>query len=58
MESSKSDIVYKLENQIFIWGKEKAEYNKIKHNISFEEAATVFLIDGTKKFEDEEHSEE
>lgn len=26
----------------FIWNKQKAEYNKQKHHLSFEQAATVF----------------
>ena len=52
------DVVYELQGQIFIWDKNKAESNKAKHGISFEEAASVFLIDGAEEFEDEEHSED
>ena len=36
----------------------KAETNKAKHGISFEEAASVFVIDGAEEFEDDEHSED
>ena len=56
--SSNRDVTYELEGQIFIWDKVKAESNKEKHGISFEEAATVFIIDGAEEFEDEEHSED
>ena len=52
------DVVYELQGQIFVWDKIKAESNKVKHGISFEEAASVFLIDGAEEFEDEEHSNE
>lgn len=55
MELPKRDIVYELEGQLFIWDKMKAESNKTKHGISFEEAATVFMIDGTEEFEDSDH---
>ena len=43
---------------MFIWDSVKAENNKTKHDISFEEAATVFLIDGAEEFEDESHSDD
>ena len=56
--SSNRDITYELEGQIFIWDKFKAESNKEKHGISFEDAATVFIIDGAEEFEDEEHSDD
>jgi uncharacterized DUF497 family protein len=51
------DISYELNGQMFIWNSEKAKSNMEKHGISFEEAASVFLIDGTEEFEDEEHSD-
>ena len=51
------DICYEIENQLFVWDKIKAETNKAKHGISFEEAASVFVIDGAEEFEDNEHSE-
>jgi len=51
------DVVYEIEGQCFVWDKIKAESNKTKHGISFEEAASVFIIDGAEEFEDEEHSE-
>jgi len=50
--------MYELEGQVFIWDRIKAESNKTKHGISFEEAASVFIIDGAEEFEDEDHSDE
>ena len=51
------DAVYEIEGQLFVWDKIKAESNKAKHGISFEEAASVFIIDGAEEFEDDEHSD-
>ena len=50
------DVLYEIEGQIFVWDTIKAETNKEKHGISFEEAASVFTIDGAEEFEDDEHS--
>ncbi|MCL2203032.1 MAG: BrnT family toxin [Defluviitaleaceae bacterium] len=58
MPSSERDVLYELESQLFIWDKIKAERNKTKHGISFEEAATVFMIDGAEEFEDTSHSDD
>ena len=52
----KQDVKYELEGQLFIWNKNKVESNKAKHGISFEEAASVFVIDGAEEFEDDENS--
>ena len=52
------DIFYEIENQLFVWDKIKAETNKEKHGVTFEEAASVFVIDGAEEFEDEEHSDD
>ena len=41
---------------LFVWDKLKAKSNIEKHGITFEEAATVFFIDGSEEFEDEDHS--
>jgi len=57
MDSVERDVIYELEGQKFIWDKIKAESNKEKHGISFEEAASVFVIDGAEEFEDDEHSD-
>jgi uncharacterized DUF497 family protein len=59
MEASKSnhDISYEIDGQFFVWDKAKAESNQAKHGISFEEAASVFMIDGAEEFEDDEHSD-
>lgn len=40
----------------FEWDKNKAETNRSKHGISFEEATTVFRDPSAQIFEDEEHS--
>ena len=56
MESSERDVAFELEGQLFVWDKVKAESNKTKHGISFEEAASVFIIDGAEEFEDDDHS--
>ena len=59
-EASRSgrDTVYEIEGLLFVWNKIKAENNKAKHGISFEEAASVFTIDGAEEFEDDEHSDD
>jgi uncharacterized DUF497 family protein len=59
METTKrnSDISYEIDGQLFVWDKVKAASNQAKHGISFEEAASVFMIDGAEEFEDEEHSD-
>jgi len=53
---SERDVIYELEGQTFIWDKVKAQSNIDKHGISFEEASSVFLIDGAEEYEDDEHS--
>lgn len=40
----------------FIWDKNKAKLNLEKHNLSFDEAATVFADPLAFVFDDEEHS--
>ncbi len=40
----------------FIWDKNKAKLNLDKHNLSFEEAATVFADPLAFIFDDEDHS--
>ncbi|MCL2400330.1 MAG: BrnT family toxin [Defluviitaleaceae bacterium] len=58
METSKRDVAYELDGQLFVWDKIKAESNKVKHGISFEEAASVFVIDGAEEFDDDGHSDD
>ena len=41
----------------FDWDKEKADLNKRKHGVSFEEAFTVFYDDDALEFHDPDHSE-
>ena len=40
----------------FEWDPKKAETNQIKHDVSFEEALTVFADPMARIFPDEEHS--
>lgn len=42
----------------FEWDTNKNKINKTKHNVSFEEAQTVFYDDEAKVIDDPEHSEE
>ena len=58
MEATNQDVIYELEGQLFIWNKMKADSNKAKHGVSFEEAASVFIIDGAEEFEDDNHSDD
>jgi hypothetical protein len=51
------DVKYEIEGQLFVWDEAKAQSNKAKHGITFEEAASVFVIEGAEEFEDEEHSD-
>jgi len=57
METSERDVAYEIGGQLFVWDKLKAESNKTKQGISFEEAASVFIIDGAEEFDDDEHSD-
>ena len=43
MYTSWVDIHFQIKGERFVWNHEKAASNKIKHGISFEEAAEVFL---------------
>ena len=43
------DVIYEIEGQRFVWDRIKATSNKAKHGISFEEAASVFIIDGAER---------
>jgi len=40
----------------FVWDENKNEINKRKHNLSFEEACTVFDDDDAILFDDPDHS--
>ena len=42
----------------FDWDKNKAAFNKKKHGVSFEEAATIFYDDDALEFYDPDHSEQ
>ena len=45
-------------NQQFEWDEEKLEVNVMKHDVTFEEAASVFADFGLNTRDDEFHSEE
>jgi len=55
--NSQDDTHIIIDGQTFIWHIAKYNENIEKHNITFEEAATVFLSDGVEIFPDENHSE-
>ena len=42
----------------FEWDSRKADLNKRKHGVSFEEARTVFLDENAKIIDDPDHSED
>lgn len=42
-KNSSEDITYRLEGLEFEWNKSKAQSNFVKHGVTFEEAAEVFL---------------
>jgi uncharacterized DUF497 family protein len=52
------DVKYTLGGQLFVWNKVKYDININKHEITFEEAATVFMTEGTEYYYDELHSDE
>ena len=58
MGTSERDVAYELGGQLFVWDKIKAKSNKAKHGVSFEEAASVFVIDGAEEFDDDDHSDD
>jgi len=50
------DVYYELHGHRFIWDRIKSEGNLTKHGISFEEAASVFVVNELETFLDDEHS--
>ena len=42
----------------FAWDRRKAQYNLVKHGVSFEEAQTVFLDESARLIDDPDHSED
>ena len=46
------------ESSNFAWDRRKAQSNRIKHGVSFEEAQTVFLDENARLIDDPDHSEE
>ena len=47
-----------MQDERFIWNEEKHKANIKKHDISFQEAATVFDDDNAVFFDDDEHSQD
>lgn len=47
-----------METILFKWDENKNSINKKKHNVSFEEAKTVFYDDNALMIDDPEHSEQ
>ena len=47
-----------MEIILFEWDENKNSINKKKHNVSFEEAKTVFYDDNALMIDDPEHSEQ
>ena len=52
------NVMFTLSGQLFVWDSEKYDINMVKHNITFEEAASVFLDPMTIYRPDDEHSED
>ena len=49
---------FEINGRKFTWDREKAKLNKIKHGISFKEAAFVFEDDDRIEFFDKAHSQD
>ena len=45
-----------MEQPVFAWSEDKDASNRLKHGVSFEEAATVFLDDRAILIHDPDHS--
>jgi uncharacterized DUF497 family protein len=58
VSNNNRDVIYEIEGIRFVWDRVKAEKNIEDHGITFEEAASVFIIDGAEEFVDEDHSED
>jgi len=52
------NVKFSLGGQLFIWSSEKNDINIAKHNIAFEEAASVFLDPMTIYRPDDCHSDD
>jgi hypothetical protein len=52
------DVTYELGGYVFVWDSEKAEINRQKHGLSFEQACEVFFDDFYKMYEDQHESEQ
>ena len=52
------NVMFTLGGQLFVWDSAKYDINVEKHNITFEEAASVFLDPMTIYRMDDEHSDD
>ena len=57
-ENSELDILFEFNGYHFVWNSEKYQINYQKHNITFEEAATVIIDPYTEFYTDDEHSDD
>jgi len=57
-ENTTLDVSYELSGFHFVWNSEKYQQNYQKHNITFEEAATVIVDPYTEYYIDDEHSDD
>ena len=57
-DRSVPDVTYEFNGVRFVWNSEKYQLNYQKHNITFEEAATVIVDPYTEYYADDEHSED
>ena len=57
-ENSELDVSYDFNGYHFIWNSEKYQINVQKHNIRFEEAATVIADPYTDYYADDEHTDD
>ena len=57
-ENTTLDVSYEFNGYHFVWNSEKYQINYQKHNITFEEAATVIVDPYTEYYADDEHVED
>lgn len=58
MDLGNHNVKFALGGQSFVWDSKKYDINFAKHNITFEEAASVFLDPMTIYRPDDEHSDD
>jgi uncharacterized DUF497 family protein len=58
IENPAPDVSYDFSGYHFVWSSEKYKQNYQKHNLTFEEAATVIVDPYTEYYVDDEHSDD